>query len=135
MNIAGANHLTLATADLPRAFDFYTNVLGCRARARWARGAYLSAGDLWLCLSRDASTRPSSDYTHVAFTIDAAELDAWRARLDAAGVRRWKTDTSEGGSIYFLDPDGHRLELHAGDLDSRLASLRDAPYDGLELFP
>ena len=134
MNVAGPNHLTLATGDLARAFDFYVNVLGCRARARWARGAYLTAGDLWLCLSLDETVRPSDDYTHFAFTVTAAELDAWGARLDAAGARRWKANTSEGGSIYFLDPDGHRLELHAGDLDSRLASLRRAPYDELELF-
>ena len=134
MNVAGLNHLTLATDDLRRAFDFYVDVLGCRPRARWARGAYLSAGELWLCLSSDA-VDPPSDYTHVAFTVEEGELGAWRARLDAAGVRLWKTNTSEGGSIYFLDPDGHRLELHVGDLDSRLASLRDAPYDELELFP
>jgi len=135
MNVLGLNHLTIATADLPRAFDFYTNVLGCRPRARWARGAYLSAGDLWLCLSSDADAHPTTDYTHAAFTVEVAALDTWRARLEAAGARIWKSNTSEGESIYFLDPDGHRLELHVGDLDSRLASLREAPYEDLELFP
>ena len=135
MHITGLNHLTLATADLPRAFDFYTRVLGCRPRARWARGAYLSVGELWLCLSLDAGARPSTDYTHVAFDVDAATLDAWRSRLDEAGVTLWKTNSSEGDSLYVLDPDGHRLELHVGDLHSRLAALHDAPYDDLELFP
>ena len=43
---AGLNHLTLAVADLDRAFDFYVEVLRCRPRARWARGAYLSAGQI-----------------------------------------------------------------------------------------
>ena len=135
MRVTSLNHLTLATADLPRAFDFYTGVLGCRPRARWARGAYLSAGDLWLCLSLDADARPSVDYTHAAFTVEGEAFEAWRTRLEDAGVRFWKTNTSEGDSLYVLDPDGHRLELHVGDLDSRLAALRDAPYDALELFP
>ena len=135
VHVTGLNHLTLATADLSRAFDFYAGVLGCRPRARWARGAYLSADDLWLCLSLDADSRPSVDYTHVAFSVAGDALDAWRDRLEGAGVRFWKTNTSEGDSLYVLDPDGHRLELHVGDLDSRLAALQDVPYDGLELFP
>jgi hypothetical protein len=37
--------------------------------------------------------------------------------------------------VYFLDPDRHRLEGHIGSLESRLASLRESPYKGLELFP
>ena len=131
---AGLNHLTLAVADLDRAFGFYVDTLGCTPRARWARGAYLSCGPLWLCLSLDASTAPSTDYTHVALDARADEMDAWRARLSAASAPLWQDDTSEGESIYFLDPDGHRLELHAGSLESRLAAVREAPYEGMVVF-
>ena len=131
---AGLNHLTLAVADLDRAFDFYVRTLRCRPRARWARGAYLSVGPLWLCLSLDAGAAPREDYTHVALDADAADMDAWRARLAAAGVPLWKANASEGDSIYFLDPDGHRLELHAGSLESRLRAVRAAPYEGMVLF-
>lgn len=38
---------------------------------------------------------------------------------------------SEGQSFYFLDPDGHKLELHVGDLASRLAQCREKPYSGM----
>lgn len=123
----------MAVADLQRACDFYAGTLQFRLHARWTRGAYLSCGDLWLCLSL-GPVYDAADYSHVAFSVDAEAMDHWRRRLDAAAVPRWQENVSEGDSIYFLDPDGHRCELHAGDLVSRLAALRQSPYEGLELF-
>ncbi len=131
--ITGLNHLTLAVSDLARSFDFYAGLLGFRPRARWAGGAYLSCGDLWLCLSRDTA-RPARDYTHVAFTIDQADMAAWKVKLAEAAIPLWKENVSEGDSIYFLDPDGHRCELHVGNLESRLEAVRLSPYEDLELF-
>jgi catechol 2,3-dioxygenase-like lactoylglutathione lyase family enzyme len=131
----GVNHITFAVSDLTRAIQFYVEVLGCVKVATWNRGAYLRAGDMWLCLSLDASASavPVRAYTHIAFTFDADELARFRSRLEAYGGSKWKVNSSEGDSVYFLDPDGHRLEAHIGSLESRLASLRVAPYDGLEL--
>jgi len=53
MTVLGLNHITLAVADVQRSLTFYRNILGFRVRAIWAEGAYLEAGSLWLCLSRD----------------------------------------------------------------------------------
>ncbi|WP_159065009.1 hypothetical protein [Thaumasiovibrio subtropicus] len=39
---------------------------------------------------------------------------------------------SEGQSLYLLDPDGHKLELHVGDLNSRLAHITEVSYPGLQ---
>ena len=129
----GLNHLTLATGDLDSSVAFYVDLLGCRPRVRWARGAYLTLGDLWLCLSCDPP-QPARDYSHVAFGISPEQFPAFCARLRAAGVVEWTKNSSEGDSLYLLDPDGHRLEIHAGNLDSRLASLRQQPYEGLIWF-
>ena len=131
--ITGLNHLTLAVADVERSFEFYATLLGCRPEARWDRGAYLSAGGLWLCLSLDA-VRPAGDYTHVAFGVSPGTFDEAVARLVAAGVVSWKDNASEGASFYFLDPDGHKLELHDGDLASRLAAVDRVPYAGWMRF-
>jgi hypothetical protein len=46
----------------------------------------------------------------------------------------WKTNKSEGASHYFLDPDGHKLELHVGNLAQRLAACRAKPYKGMVFF-
>src|SRR5262249_18775001 len=119
-----------------RSIEFYVGIVGCTKVATWRRGAYLRAGEAWLCLSLDpvAATGAFRDYTHVAFTFSAAELAGFRRRFGGGGVTEWKVNSSEGDSVYFLDPDGHRLEGHVGDLQTRLQSLLHAPYDGLEMF-
>ncbi|MCE8044207.1 glutathione transferase [Halomonas desiderata] len=134
--ITGINHLTLAVRDLERSFDFYTRVVGLQPVVKWARGAYLHAGDDWICLSLDAETRtgPLPEYTHVAFSVGAEAFARCTNVIREQGVAIWKENRSEGDSLYFLDPDGHKLEIHTGDLQTRLAALRETPYEGLEWF-
>ncbi|MGV6537684.1 VOC family protein, partial [Klebsiella pneumoniae] len=49
--LSGLNHLTLAVSQLAPSVAFYQQLLGMTLHARWDSGAYLSCGDLWLCLS------------------------------------------------------------------------------------
>lgn len=134
-SITGINHITLAVSDVENAFRFYVEVVGLKPVAKWARGAYLAAGDDWLCLSLDAGGGEArSDYTHLAFSVEADAFSEAAEAIRANGAPVWKDNRSEGDSLYFLDPDGHKLELHVGDLASRVASLRQQPYDGLELY-
>lgn len=134
--LTGLNHLTLAVTDLERSFAFYKDLLGFQPAAIWNTGAYLSLGNLWLCLSLDdkRAAGQTPDYTHYAFDIAQDAFDAFRARLLAAGVAEWRQNKSEGDSFYFLDPDGHQLEAHVGSLASRLAKCRAAPYAGMHFF-
>ncbi len=131
--INGINHITLAVNDLDRSFQFYVGLLGCTAYAKWQGGAYLTAGELWLCLSVD-SAKPTEDYSHLAFTVSEAEFKQHVQVLQEAGVEQWKRNTSAGDSFYFLDPDGHKLELHTGNLFSRLSSVDGDPYAGWQRF-
>ena len=133
--LSGLNHLTLAVSDLTPSVDFYHQLLGMRLHARWDGGAYLSCGELWLCLSLDAQRHKiapeESDYTHYAFSVAEADFASMTERLAQAGVVVWKDNRSEGASYYFLDPDGHKLELHVGSLAARLAACREKPYAGM----
>jgi len=134
--IRGLNHVTLSVSDLKRSLDFYTALLGFKPAATWSVGAYLKGGDLWLCLSLDQAVRkeaPEED-THIAFTVSDKDFGIFSRSLMERKVPVWKENRSEGRSIYFLDPDGHKLEIHVGCLESRLRFLRREPWEGLQLY-
>lgn len=133
--ISGLNHLTLAVSDLERSVAFYLELLGFSIRMRGPSSAYLQAGPLWLALVLDPEVRrgPLPEYSHVAFSVSPTQLPLLAAKLAAAGVARWQEpDHSE--SFYFLDPDGHKLELHSGDLHSRLAARAELREPGVVVY-
>ena len=101
--LTGFNHLTLAVQDIHVAMAFYTDILGFKPAARWDRGAYLSLGDLWICLTLDKLKlqAPSKDYTHYAFSIAEPDFLPFRERVLGLGYRSWQENSSEGESFYF----------------------------------
>lgn len=135
LGVSGLNHITLAVAELERSLTFYRDVLGCAVRAVWPDGAYLEAGPFWICLSRDdlARNSPHPDYSHIAFSVPGDEFAEMSERIQAACFV-WRENRSEGDSTYFLDPDGHKLEIHVGTLETRLAHYRNNPAKGVQVF-
>ncbi|AWY00183.1 glutathione transferase [Marinomonas primoryensis] len=122
--------MTVSVSDLDRSIAFYCDFLGFRGEVRWATGAHLSYGDCWLCLSLGVVS-PSQDYTHFAFTFEAEAMLRISKKDGYQLVKQWQKNTSEGDSLYLEYPDGHKLELHSGSLNTRLESLRKRPYDNL----
>lgn len=129
--LQGLNHLTLTVSDLDTSLAFYRDVLGFTAHVRWNKGAYLSSEDLWLCLNLGTPV-VARDYSHIALSVLEADFAVLRQRIQAAGAISWQENQSEGDSFYFLDPDGHQLEIHAGSLESRLRSLQLSPCENLQ---
>lgn len=124
--ITGINHLTIAVKDLERSFRFYQDVLGFTPLMRHHRGAYFLAGETWFCLDLDPTTRQGAlpEYTHFAFGVSQTDFHNVAKKIRSSGVDIWKDNKSEGDSLYFLDPDGHKLELHVGDWRSRIRSAK-----------
>lgn len=122
--ITGVSHITLSISKLEMSLAFYRDVLGCKLAKMTERGAYLEAGDLWLALEVDPDVRkgPLPEYTHFAFSVAREDFEELATRIRKSGAVIFKDNVSEGDSLYFLDPDGHKLEIHVGDLASRLAS-------------
>lgn len=123
--ITGMNHLTLAVQNINQSFHFYRDILGLKPLCRWDRGAYFLVGDFWFCLNVDEQRKPQPCYTHYAFTVSQNDFTAMSHRIIEAGVTVFKENTSPGDSLYFLDPDGHKLELHVGNWQSRIKAKKD----------
>jgi catechol 2,3-dioxygenase-like lactoylglutathione lyase family enzyme len=87
--ITGVNHITLVVRDVDRSYQFYVETLGSRPLARWSKGAYLLAGDFWLCLTLDERTHssPLPEYSHIAFSVPAPRFDDAAASIRASGRR------------------------------------------------
>ncbi len=134
--IGGINHITLSVQDIERSFGFYTQVLGLQPIAKWPKGAYLLAGDVWLALvvDSDARAKPLAEYTHIAFTVSAEQFATISQAIHAASAPIWQENWTEGDSLYFVDPNGHKLEIHASDLATRIRSAKAEPWEGLEFF-
>jgi len=131
--LAGLNHITIAAKDIEKSFDFYVNVLGFKPHVKWDKGAHLSLDKLWLCLSFDKSKK-TKDYTHIAFSAKQKDFNTLIKKLTNLKIKEWKINTSEGDSIYILDPDGHKLEIHVGSLLSRLEYIKKNPYNNTVFY-
>ena len=133
--ITGINHLTLAVSQIERSFVFYTTVMGFTPLCKSQGSAYLLAGKpqntgcLWVCLDLDRTGQrtPSPCSTHYAFSVTQEDFKPMCERILAAGVRLYQPNTSPGDSLYFLDPDDHKLEIHVGNWSSRLAIKKQNP--------
>ncbi|GAB4270873.1 MAG: fosfomycin resistance glutathione transferase [Opitutales bacterium] len=125
-NILGINHITLAVKNLETSINFYTEHLGFHCHTQWAQGAHLEAGDFWLCLTQEEGHQAAQGYTHIALSVNEASMAHFETSLQ--NIARWQENSSEGPSLYILDPDGHKLELHIGNLYSRLDYLKNRPH-------
>jgi glyoxylase I family protein len=119
------HHLALRSREPAALARFYGELLGLAvARRDEARGSvWLRAGAVVLMIERAAASEPAPEpasHELVAFGVDGAsdrpDLDAWRARLDAAGVR---VEAETAFTIYFRDPEGRKVALSVYDFDGQ----------------
>lgn len=131
--ITGINHINIAVKDIDLSFTFYKEVLGFTPLCKSEGSAYFLVGEpdmlgcLWFSLDCDRHQVrvPSSCNTHIAFSISEKDFDVLSKKLVNSGAPIFKDNTSPGKSLYFLDPDGHKLELHVGDWKSRVQAKKE----------
>ncbi|EKY4026655.1 FosX/FosE/FosI family fosfomycin resistance thiol transferase [Listeria innocua] len=127
--ISGLSHITLIVKDLNKTTTFLEEIFD--AEEIYSSGDdtfslskekfFLIAG-LWICIMEGESLQERT-YTHIAFQIQAEEMDEYIERIKSLGMEI-KPERSrvkgEGRSVYFYDYDNHLFELHAGTLEERL---------------
>jgi len=134
--IKGMNHLTFAVSNVERSFRFYTDILGLKPVARWDKGAYLTADKFWIALNLDMTIKKAKnpDYSHIAFSCSGSDFEQLKEKILEYGCPEWSENTSEGKSLYFKDPDGHKLEIHVGDLETRLEEMKEKQWAEFEFY-
>ncbi len=121
--------------DLEESFAFYQDVLGFKALAkRKNQSAYFLAGEEWIALVQNPNSTIADNYAHIAFSVADENFAEISARICDAGAKLWQANSSPGKSLYFLDPSGNRLEIHAGDWKTRIQWLKDNPHPNVEVF-
>ncbi len=124
----------LYASDLAAAEVFYADVLGLSVITRLeGRHVFFRCGEtVVLVFNPEATKVPPAPNArlpvpphgahgpgHLCFAASGAEIDVWRARLEAKGVAieadfHWpaaKDEPSGGRSIYFRDPAGNSIEI------------------------
>jgi catechol 2,3-dioxygenase-like lactoylglutathione lyase family enzyme len=134
--IKNINHITLACTDIERSFTFYRNILGFKPLVKWGKGAYFLVGEFWFCLNLDLKRIPNSCYTHYAFSVSHNDFELMAEKISNSGAHIFKDNTSPGKSLYFLDPDGHKLEIHISNWQERIAVKKEnvGSWNNVEWF-
>jgi catechol 2,3-dioxygenase-like lactoylglutathione lyase family enzyme len=117
------DHFGIEVADLGRAEEFYTRVLGLTVVARFGDQVLMQCGDQNLAIFQ--VSRPPLDPAdrarriadplgrgHHAFRVNHEDFARARDELTAAGVESARPiDWGDHDCIYFLDHDGNLLEI------------------------
>ena len=122
--ITSMNHITLAVKDIGKSFKFYSEIIGLKPLVKWDKGAYFLLDNFWFCLNVDPKREPNPCYTHYAFTVTPENFETMSQKIIDSGAKVFKDNTSSGNSLYFLDPDGHKLEIHVGNWQARIAAKK-----------
>ena len=118
----GVHHAAHISSDVERTIQFYDGLLGFPLLEMFENRDYEGSThfffDIGLGNTLAYFDLPGVDvpeyaevlggHHHLAISMERAEWEAARARLDAAGIEYAHVD---GSSLYFRGPDGERLEL------------------------
>jgi catechol 2,3-dioxygenase len=135
-------HVLLRVADLERSKRFYRDVLGFHVAEEdpgHGRDVFMTLGDDFHTLdlvqhpSPDDTARPSRTQLglgHIAFQVASYDAlgDAYRSLLERGVEIERAVDHVNQRSLYFMDPDGNRLEIYF-EMSGALAHFPDGRGD------
>jgi 4-oxalocrotonate tautomerase family enzyme len=112
-SVSGLHHLLLQVSDVARAEAFYLDGLGFTVRKRetFGDGRPLTVTDQGLGLT-EGGPEPPGPVEHIAFRVKGVE--DFKDIVETAGgkIVKGPGPGPYGLSLYFLDPDGNKIEFH-----------------------
>lgn len=119
----GVLHFSLPVKDLDRSRKFYEGLLGMKVVEQSPRMVFLQTGDDYIILAKGNEPlkydSPQSTPVHHAFKINREDFQPSIDFLRQNGVEVFNIEDRNQGvfwgpQAYFLDPDGNKLEIYAG---------------------
>jgi len=119
--VEGVDHVALRVRDQAGSIAWYREVLGLHRVHESAWGdvpaMMVAEGSGVALFPADDEAGQGPEFLHVAFRVDRRTFDGARARLAELGIQTTFANHGVAHSIYFADPDGHRLELTTYELE------------------
>jgi catechol 2,3-dioxygenase-like lactoylglutathione lyase family enzyme len=126
MELEGVDHVALSVRDVEQAAKWYVEVLGFERRYQgmWnGIPAFIGKGTTAIALfpakPKTAPARSSGEEVkilHLAFRARRENFLGAQRELERRGIQFEFQDHEISHSIYFRDPDGHRLEITTYEL-------------------
>ena len=120
MQLEGIDHIALTVRDIRASAQWYLDVLGLErqyAEAWDGPPLFVGKGTTGLALfpvegeATKAPVRNAITMLHFAFRATRQNFEAARKELEKRGIEFHFEDHGIAHSVYFPDPDGHRLEI------------------------
>jgi catechol 2,3-dioxygenase-like lactoylglutathione lyase family enzyme len=126
MDLEGIDHVAMSVPDVERSAQWYIDVLGFERRheGMWdGIPVFIGKGTTSLALfparSKERSTSSARDeirMLHLALRANRASFLVAQEELKRRGIKFEFQDHEISHSIYFRDPDGHKLEITTYEL-------------------
>jgi glyoxylase I family protein len=126
----GVHHMALICSDVEQTIQFYQELIGFPLVELMENRDYKGSTHLFFDIGNDnllaffdfpglglqPGVESIGSVQHIAISVDPAQLERIKARLEEKGVTYLGPDRGVMTSIYFKDPDGIQIELIAEPL-------------------
>ena len=131
IKVRGIDHAAISVRDLQTSLEFYTQVLGLKVTEReYSKPGveyFLDCGESLIGLIQGEAKGEKHllqdgglGGNHVSFRVDTKDFDRIVEEIKAKDIPvTFMKKRTKSWSLYFLDPDGNKLEVTAWPLEDR----------------